>query len=511
MRNNTEIPVSVLDASRTETTTPEASAATDADQSGEAASASTTTPPDSNEDSGTDSEEMHMESTPAPETAQSQDQEHAPLAMDASLPAAGDQDSSQAQIVKSEKKSTALTPKRSHKKKKANSLSRAQVADMAASEACPAATPSTFAFGMQGSAEETRGQFVYPHTDLGNAQMFYRLFNKFFMYDRESGQWIGWDDNRRRWISGSLARQVMSRLVQKLITKLYRHAQSRRPLRTRNGETVTPEEALKWAKATSEKGRQKAILDQVRDFPVPGVKVSKAELDQDPCLLGVANGVLDLRTGTLIENRPDLRITRYANAAYRPEAEAPIFKRFMDEICLGRQDLVDYLQEVFGYVLSGLIKEHAFFILLGTGANGKSTLVETFLHLLGDYGIGMPGHAFLKSNSRAIRNDIARLPGVRIATSAEVNTDTSVDESMIKCTVAGDVMTARFIGKEYFDFHPQAKFFLSVNTLPKITGADNGIYRRLKVIPFDGNFKDSMDKDLPEKLKAEIDGILTWP
>ena len=340
--------------------------------------------------------------------------------------------------------------------------------------------------------------------------MFYRLFNKFFMYDRESGQWIGWDDDRRRWISGALARQVMSRLVQKLITKLYRHAQSRRPLRTRNGETVTLDEALKWAKATSEKGRQKAILDQVRDFPVPGVKVSKAELDQDPCLLGVANGVLDLRTGTLIENRPDLRITRYARAAYHPDAEAPIFLQFMSQICLGRQDLVDYLQEVFGYALSGLIKEHAFFILLGTGANGKSTLVETFLHLLGDYGIGMPGHAFLKSNSRAIRNDIARLPGVRIATSAEINTDTSVDESMIKCTVAGDVMTARFIGKEYFDFHPQAKFFLSVNTLPKITGADNGIYRRLKVIPFDGNFKDSMDKDLPEKLKAEIDGILTW-
>lgn len=82
----------------------------------------------------------------------------------------------------------------------------------------------------------------------------------------------------------------------------------------------------------------------------------------------MANGVLELRTGTLIENRPDLRITRYANAAYRPEAEAPIFKRFMDEICLGRQDLVDYLQEVFGDALSGLIKEHAFFILLGTGA-----------------------------------------------------------------------------------------------------------------------------------------------
>lgn len=85
----------------------------------------------------------------------------------------------------------------------------------------------------------------------------------------------------------------------------------------------------------------------VRDFP--GVRVAKAELDSDPYLLGVANGVLDLRTGTRIENRPELRITRYAKAAYRPDTEAPTFRRFMDEICLGRQDLVDFLQEVFGF------------------------------------------------------------------------------------------------------------------------------------------------------------------
>ncbi len=362
-----------------------------------------------------------------------------------------------------------------------------------------------------GSTTPTLGllpMFVYSLADLGNAQMFYRLYNKFFMFDHEGGQWIGWDNDKKRWLTGRLARRVMMRLVKKLVTELYRHAQSRHPLRTRNGETVTPGEALDWAKTTSQNSRQKAMLEMVRDLP--DVRVSKAELDNDPYLLGVANGVLDLRTGALTENRPEQRITRYANAAYRPGAKAPTFLRFMDEICLGRQDLVEFLQEVFGYALSGLIKEHAFFLLLGTGANGKSTLIETFLHLLGEYGIGMPSHAFLKSNSRAIRNDIARLPSVRFAPCAEVNTGMSLDESMVKRATGGDVMTARFIGKEYFDFHPSAKFFLSVNTLPKITGADNGIYRRLVVLPFDGDFQATMDRDLPEKLKAEIDGILAW-
>ena len=269
MAHNSEL-AKALDTSREESTTPEASAATDADQSGEADSASTTPQPDSNEDSGTDSEEMHMESTPAPEAAQSQDQEHAPLATAVSLPAADNQGSSQAQIVKTGKKSTALTPKGSHKKKKARPLSCEQVPDMAASAARPAATPSTFAFGMQGSAEETRGQFVYPQTDLGNAQMFYRLNNKYFMYDHESGQWIGWDNDKKRWLTGRLARRLMMRLVKKLVTDLYRHAQSRRPLRTRNGETVTPEEALAWAKATSQNSRQKAMLEMVRDLPDVG-------------------------------------------------------------------------------------------------------------------------------------------------------------------------------------------------------------------------------------------------
>lgn len=264
-----------------------------------------------------------------------------------------------------------------------------------------------------GIGQALRPMFVYPQTDLGFAQMYHRRFGHHVRFDHERGQWLAWDVRNKRWTTGRLATNIMMRFVKKVVTELYSLAQSRRPLRTRNGETVTPEEVLVWAKSASQKSRQKAMLELVRDFA--GVRVSKDELDSDPFLLGVANGVVDHRTGTLIENRPELLITRYANAAYHPDAKAPIFLRVMDEICLGRQGLVDFLQEVFGCSLSGLIKEHAFFLMVGTGANGKSTLVETFMYLLGDYAVGMPSHAFLKSNSRAIRNDIARLPGVRFA------------------------------------------------------------------------------------------------
>ena len=467
---------------------------------------------------GTEKPEPSPEINATPDTAQEQSQDQASPTVDEQQPSEDEQQpvmdvqpTSENQDSEPEKPETkASTAKRSNRSKGQKRTKPTGPAKDDGDDSTPPQTPASdiWTFGMQAPDEELKPQFVYPMTDLGNAQMFFRLFNKSFLYDQERGKWIGWDVDRKRWLTGKLAYKVMMRLIKKLVTELYRQAKSRRPLRTRNGETVAREEALAWSKASSQKGRQKAMLDLVRDLP--GVRVSKAELDRDPYLLGVANGVLDLQTGTLIENRPDLLITRYANAAYRPDAEAPIFQRFMDEICLGRQELVDFIQEVLGYSLSGLIKEHAFFLLVGTGANGKSTLVEAFLYLLGDYGIGMPSHAFLKSSSRAIRNDMARLPGVRFAPCAEVNTGMSLDESMVKRATGGDVMTARFIGKEYFDFHPSAKFFLSVNTLPKITGADNGIYRRLVVIPFDGDFQATMDHDLPEKLKAEIDGILAW-
>lgn len=357
------------------------------------------------------------------------------------------------------------------------------------------------------TSQDAARKFVPPLTDHGNAQLFVRLFPGMVRYVRELGIFIVWDGSR--WLRTDMGgKTALMRLVKRFIYTRYSDAKSKKTLFTMNGEVVSPKDALAGAKRAAASGRIKAMLDFIKDMP--GVSVSQSELDANPLLLGVANGVLDFQTCTLIKNTPEFLITRYARAAYRSESETPEFIKFISQVCKGRKDLIDYLQEVLGYALSGLTKEQAFYILLGTGANGKSTLIETFFHLLGDYAKGLPAHAFIKSESRAIRNDFARLTGVRFASCAEVNTGKSLDESAVKRMTGGDVITARFIGKEFFDFHVAAKFFFSVNTLPRVTGADNGIYRRLVVIPFDADFSESMDKELREKLLAEIDGILTW-
>jgi hypothetical protein len=164
-----------------------------------------------------------------------------------------------------------------------------------------------FNSGPEMPTQGLRPIFVYSHTHLGFAQMFLRRFGHHIRYDNESGQWITWDVRKDRWVTGRSANNVIMRIVKKAVTELYGFAKTHHSLRTRNGETVTPEKALAWAKSASQKSCQKAMLEMVRDFP--DVRVAKAELDSDPCLLGVANG------GALAQHIDD--------QAFHEQGEAP--------------------------------------------------------------------------------------------------------------------------------------------------------------------------------------------
>lgn len=396
-------------------------------------------------------------------------------------------DAHSAKKVKSTPREAGTASRWDRNKKKDHTLPREQVMDMATTEARGVTQPGCWAFGMQGPTNEKR-QFVFPLTEMGNAQMFVNMFRGLVFYVFEFGQFIVWDPYRKKWLREENGGRVqLSRLIKRFIMARYAEARSKNYLHTINDEALSQDDVLKWAKASSKRSLIMAMLNLVKNMP--RVCIFQSALDADKRKLGSDNGVLDLVTGTLEENKPGYLITRYARAAFNPEAEAPAFMKYIHEVCMGQQDLVDFVQEALGYALSGLTKERVFFILLGAGTNGKSTLVETFYHLMGDYARSMPSHAFIKSESRAIRNDLARLPGIRFAPCAEVNTGKYLDESLVKRVTGNDVITARFIGKEFFDFHIIAKFFYSVNTLPRVIGADNAIYNRLIVLPFDGNFE----------------------
>lgn len=343
---------------------------------------------------------------------------------------------------------------------------------------------------------------VYPLTEVGNADLLAEMLQGKLLYVK-GREWFAWEDDR--WTNEG---EAVIKLVREVLDARHDEAYGEEALVTHQGDTVDQKKARKWYRRTASKKGIRTMLDIAKDLP--GMSVDQAILDSDPFLLGVANGVVDLQTLQLRIGRPEDLITHYTKAAFDPEATCPRWEQFIFEIALGREDYVSFIQEFCGYSISGLISEHSFNILLGNGHNGKSTLIEVLTALMGDYSVGLPGNAFLASNTAAVRNDLARLPGKRFVSAAEVDTGAKLAESNVKRLTGGDTFTTRFLYKENFDFKPQCKFVLSVNTHPTITGADNGIYRRLVVFPFDADFSDGDDKTLPEKLQQELSGILNW-
>jgi putative DNA primase/helicase len=176
-------------------------------------------------------------------------------------------------------------------------------------------------------------------------------------------------------------------------------------------------------------------------------------------------------------------------------------------------NLIKFLQKISGYELTGSVLEQCFFILYGTGANGKSTYLEVKQELFGNYARPTEFRTLLDKgkNSDAVRNDLAALKGLRLVTSVEVGKEQRIDESLIKQLTGGDTITARFLFKEFFDFRPEFKLELAANNKPQIRGVDHGIWRRVRLIPFEVTIpEEEQDRNLLQKLKEELPGILNW-
>ena len=250
---------------------------------------------------------------------------------------------------------------------------------------------------------------------------------------------------------------------------------------------------------------------------LPELAVIQAQVDADPWLLACNNGTLDLHTGKLRPSRKEDLITRLAPVDYDEGAECPLWEAFLLDIMAGSAELVAFLQRAVGYTLTGDTREECIFILWGNGANGKSKFIETIRAMLCDYARGTPFSTFAqtKGNEDAPRNDLARLDGPRFVTAAEGVQGKPLDEATVKSVAGADMITSRFLNQEFFDYPPQFKVWLSTNHKPRIKGTDEGIWRKLRLVPFTVTFDGKggnppPDTDLLPKLRAELPGILAW-
>lgn len=240
------------------------------------------------------------------------------------------------------------------------------------------------------------------------------------------------------------------------------------------------------------------------------IRVESELWDAQPHLLGCANGVLDLKTGELLTGRPELRVSRSTGLVYDPAATCPRFDRFLEEVQPNSPDVHAHLQRMAGYLLTGSTSVQKMWLLYGQGANGKTVLTETLLTMLGEYGQKGPSSVMLgRETHGGPRTDLTRLEGARLVALSETDKQDRFSEARLKELTGGERIAARPLYQSEVEFTPQAKFLLTTNELPRVQGTDEGIWRRLIVVPFEQHFS-SPDPLLKAALREELPGILAW-
>jgi P4 family phage/plasmid primase-like protien len=340
------------------------------------------------------------------------------------------------------------------------------------------------------------------HGDVRNARFFADKWNGVLAYVYERKKWMHWGYSR--WAMCFAGEEVE------------RAKETCRAIYTAAGQELAkdPEKSQKLVREAAQahlSQRIKAMLDLAQSDPT--LAVSSTRLDADNYLLGVENGVVDLRKASLRPNEPGLFITRYCNANFDPNAECPRWLQFLDEIFQGDQATITSVQRLLGYTLTGLNTEEFLVFCVGFGANGKSIFGNVVGYIVGDYGKTAPSTllAARRGDDHSARSDLAMLDGARMVSVNELPAGMRLDEQVVKQVAGREPISARHLYGEFFTFQPRFTVWVRTNHKPIIKGDDDGIWRRVIVLPFRRKFEPhEQDPRLEGKLLAERDGILRW-
>lgn len=280
------------------------------------------------------------------------------------------------------------------------------------------------------------------------------------------------------------------------------------------------------AKNSGNSGKTTNMLGEAKIEASTGVD----SLNREKLMLNCLNGVLyfnQLRDAhaetwgdpvgrwqaSLLPQAREQKISKMAQANFNPKAEAPTWVAFMERI-LPDPELRTFLQRWFGYSLTGLTGEQKLIFCYGIGRNGKSTMVDMIAKIMDDYGTTIPIETLTGTEQRKGSDatpDLARLPGARFVRASEPEQGTRMKEALIKALTGGEAIMIRRMHSEFVEIVPEFKLVISGNHKPEIRGADDGIWRRVMLVPFLEQIPDDeVDKNLPAKLEAERDGILAW-
>lgn len=263
----------------------------------------------------------------------------------------------------------------------------------------------------------------------------------------------------------------------------------------------------KFLKRSRSNRSKKNMLEELKHH----IPILHSDFDKESMLLNTKSGYVDLNSGVLKDHDREKMFSQQTAVEYTDNIDCPEWDKFLHQIFNNDEELIHYIQKAVGYSATGSIKEQVMFILYGNGRNGKSVFINTIADILGTYAETMNvSSIMIKSNSGA-NSDIARLEGARLVISSEANEGSRLDEGLLKQLTGGDKIVARHLYASEFEFNPEFKLWMATNHKPLIRGTDEGIWRRIMLIPFLVQIPaDKVDKDLKYKLQREGVGILNW-
>jgi putative DNA primase/helicase len=348
--------------------------------------------------------------------------------------------------------------------------------------------------GGQETADPAPGE---PWTELGYARRLIRVYGGRIRYVPAWRRWLVWDSQRWAHDATGQAQRWMKVIARRLTTDAMaiEDGQERKAKVSlaRRGES-----AHAIAGALTLAGTENGIV------------VTPDDLDADPFLLNCRNGTLDLRTMELRPHDPADLITKMTGAGYRPDATGKAFAKFLADV-QPDEEMRAYIARLTGHALEGRVVAHVLPIHCGAGANGKSTYIDAVMAALGDYADAADPELLTARTFDAHPTGTADLFGLRLAVLHESDHGRRLAEGTVKRLTGSDRLKARRMREDFWHFSPSHTFAMMTNHRPVVSGTDEGIWRRIRLVPWDVVIPAAeRDEELGDKLKLELDAVLAY-
>lgn len=362
-------------------------------------------------------------------------------------------------------------------------------------------TDLAFALFKDGSVGIDEPKKQYDMTDTGNAHRLFDKFNNIIRYSYNRKRWMYWD--------GKMWRLDESGEIKKLADVVCEDIKREAILEE---DEKTQIDMLKWANRTASSKGKEAMVKECQHLD--GIPASPDDFDIYTDYINCQNGIVNLRNGELLPHDSNFMMSKICYTEYDTSDKKPVrWLKFLDDVTKGNKNLQEYIQKCVGYSLSGSTREQCAYFLYGMGNNGKSTFLDTIADMLGGYASNAQPETIMmkKWSGDGANSDIARLKSARFVTCEEPTEGVRLNEGLLKQLTGGSKITCRFLYGDEFEYMPEFKIWVATNHKPIIRGTDFGIWRRIKLIPFEVNIpKSKVDKNLKYKLRKEMPQIMHW-